>query len=300
MSPTPPAENRPRRAGTGGRWRIYLGRGVLWAAIVVLAINGIVHQAQMWTGSSPAAGEDEQDTVEEENTGFPEEAAGAFAADFAEVYLAEDEETQDGQVDEDETRLAEFVPEDEANSFTLAEDVTGQGARVVQIRAQDEHRGVVTLSTRVNGEPMHLEVPVYADSAEALVVADIPALLPAPEQASLPETEENANDSETAEAMRPVVEGFLAAWAETPEHLDRYTHPDADITPLPEGVFEFASADLTVPRDGGSDALVQAEVTWQPAGGSDTLVQRYELDMVETGGSWYVQDIQGTAPAPSS
>lgn len=307
MSPTPPTEKPSRRPGTGGRWRIYLGRTVLWAALVILAINGIVNQVQTWTGlgsSDPDQGE-QTNTTQEAHTDFPDQAAGAFAADFAEVYLSGPDQETASEQDQDEDgqespALADFVPEDEVNTYTLPEDVTGERVRVVQVQAHDEHRGVVTLSTRINGAPMHLEVPVYADGAAALVVAATPALLPAPEQASLPEAEESASDTEAAEAMEPVVEGFLAAWAETPEHLDRYAHPDADMAPLPAQTLEFSSVDLLVPAEGGSEVLVQAEVTWQPTDANETITQSYELEMVETGGAWYVRDIQGAVPAPSS
>lgn len=304
MSPTATDEiPQPRRArrGTGGRWKVFLGRGVLWTAIALIIVNAIMNQVRPYLPDSAAQAAEDIEPVEE-GTDFPDEAAAAFAASFAEVYLqGPDEEDEDAALG---AVLTDFIPEDEARTFTLPEDVSGDRVRIVQVRATDDHHGLVTLSARVQGEPMHLEVPVYADSAAALVVSGPPALLPAPAQATLPEQSTPEVDSQAAEEIEPLLEGFFAAWAETPEHLDRYVAPDADITPLPEEAFEFAALEaLTVPPGAeGEDRQVQATVTWQLPGGSDvdTLTQRYEVTMTPQAGSWYVTHVQGAATTPSS
>lgn len=289
---------RTGRRGSGGRWRVYLGRGVIWTFIGLVIINAGMNQYRVWTADAAPAPEETQSV--EEGPDFPEDAAAAFAASFAEVYLQpaapDDEEAEEEQG----AVLADFVPEDSLQEFTLPEGFTGTRVRIVDVEATDDQHGLVTLSAQVNGEPMHLQVPIYADGAAALVVAGPPALLPAPAQAVLPEQSAPDTDSQTAEAMEPVVSGFLAAYAETPEHLERYAEPGAHIAALPAGAFEFVSVDALVvpPGQSGESHQVQATVTWQLTEGTevDTLTQRYALTMVESAGAWYVRDIQGAAP----
>ncbi|GAA1451092.1 conjugal transfer protein [Nocardiopsis tropica] len=289
-------EPRTGRRGSGGRWRVYLGRGVIWTFIGLVIVNAGTNQYRVWTADAAPAAQEE--TTADAAPAFPEDAAAAFAASFAEVYLQP--AAPDAEADEQGAVLADFVPEDAAAEFALPEDFTGTRVRIVQVEATDDQHGLVTLSAQVNGEPMHLQVPVYADGAAALVVAGPPALLPAPAQAVLPEQSAPDTDSQTAEDMEPVVSGFLAAYAETPEHLERYAEPGAHIVPLPADVFEFVSVDALVvpPGQTGETHQVQATVTWQLAEGTevDTLTQRYALTMVESAGAWYVRDIQGAAP----
>lgn len=288
---------RTGRRGSGGRWRVYLGRGAIWVFIGLVIVNAAMNQYRVWTADAAPAPEESESV--EEAPAFPADAAAAFAASFAEVYL-QPAATGDEDEEEQGAVLADFVPENALREFTLPEDITGTRVRIVEVEATDDQHGLVTLSAQVNGEPMHLQVPIYADGAAALVVAGPPALLPAPAQAALPEQTAPDTDNQAAEAMEPVVAGFLAAYAETPEHLDRYVEPGAHIVPLP-GVFEFVSVDALVvpPGQAGEPRPVQATVTWQLAEGTevDTLTQRYELTMVESAGAWYVRDIRGAAPA---
>ncbi|GAA1463491.1 conjugal transfer protein (plasmid) [Nocardiopsis exhalans] len=304
MSPTPPTGEAPQprsgRRGTGGRWRVYAGRTALWTVIVIVGANGTVRLAEPWLPSPEPAQAQPQD-AQEEGSNFPEDAAGSFAASFAEVYLqptAEDEGEEVGAT------LADFVPEDSVRQYLLPEAVTGSGVRIVQVQANDDQNALVTVSALVNGEPMHLEVPVHANtSGTALVVSGPPALLPAPAQATLPEPTNQDTDGQARDAMEPVVSGFLAAYAETPEHLSRYVEPGARVAALPTGTFAFISLDdLDVPPGSADEPRsARATVTWQVAEGADTdtLVQRYDLTMVESSGAWYVRDIQGAVPTRS-
>lgn len=312
MSPTAPEtpDTFPRRAlrSAGRRSMVFLGRFVIWAVLLVILASFVITQVRMYTTDHDAQAD--HDNKPQAGDAFPADAAASFAASFAEVYLRPQPDTPDeDEADEDEegavsgAALSDFVPEDEVRAYTLPETVSGERVRIVQVRADDDHHGLVTLSAQINGDPMHLEVPVYADNAAALVVSGPPALLPAPAQAKLPEQAAPEVDAEAAEEMEPVAEGFFAAWAETPEHLRRYTSPDADITPLPEDAFTFGEVtELTAPTGQADERAVQATVTWHlPEGGEvDTLTQRYELTMALVGGEWYVAHVQGAASAPTA
>ncbi|MFY7069058.1 conjugal transfer protein [Nocardiopsis changdeensis] len=297
MSPTPPTETpaRPRRSGTGGRWWIYAGRGIIWAFFLAVIVNAAMNQYRLWTADAAPVAE-QAPAAAEPATAFPEDAAAAFAQGFAQAYFSQGADADEAPA----VTLADYVPEDRLRDFAVPE-MTVDGIRTVQVNATDDHHGIVTLAAQVGGAPMHLDVPIYAADTGALVVSGLPALLPAPEPATLPApAEEQATDEAAAEQMTPVITGFLEAWAETPDHLPRYLSPQAQVDPLPEGAFTFGGlGDLTVPPvdgDGPREAL--ATVTWRPAEETDGgLTQHYRITLEQTAGNWFVVDVQG-APAP--
>lgn len=300
MSPTPPTETpaRQRRSGAGGRWWIYAGRGIIWLFFLAVIANAVMNQVSLWTADAAPAAEGTP-AAEDPGTAFPEDAAAAFAQGFAQAYFSQGADTDEAPA----VTLADYVPEDMLRDFAVPE-MTVQGIRTVQVNATDAHSGIVTLAAQVGGAPMHLDVPIYAADTGALVVSGLPALLPAPETATLPAlAEEQTTDEAAAEQMTPVITGFLEAWAQTPDHLPRYLSPQAQVDPLPEGAFEFGGlGDLTVPPgdgDGPREAL--ATVTWRPAGDAEGgLTQRYRITLEQTAGNWFVLDVQGAAPAAGS
>lgn len=299
MSPTPPTETpaRPRRSGTGGRWWIYAGRGIIWLFFLAVIANAVMHQVSVWTADTGSAEEDTP-AAATEGTAFPEDAAASFAHGFAQVYFSP--ATQADEEEAPAVTLADYVTEDRVREFT-APQLNAEGIRTVEVTAHDDHTGIVTLAAQINGAPMHLDVPIYAEpDTGALVVSGVPALLPAPEPATPPAPAEQDSDEATAEQMQPVVTGFLEAWAETPDHLPRYLAPGAQVEALPAGAFTFGGlGTLTVPPGSEDEAReVRATVTWHPTGDAEgELTQEYRITMEQTAGSWFVVDVQGAAPA---
>mgnify|MGYP001188993155 CR=1 FL=1 len=288
---------RRPRSGSGGRWWIWVGRAVLWAFILVVLFNGI----WMPLRGGTAAPSDPPDSGSEEPA-FPDTAAAAFAARFADAYL----NTADGDGRERADVLAEFVPEGRAAAFTVGGALTGENIEAVAIDVQDDHNAVVTLAADVNGEPMSLDVPVYAADSSSLVVSGTPALLAAPAKAELPDSASDETDSDARDELEPILEGFFEAYAETPDHLTRYLEDGAQITELPEGTLRFAELrDVTVPvraSEGDDVRQATATVVWRRACGDDEgtpadLTQSYRLTVVKDNGNWYVRDIHG---APQS
>lgn len=290
--PDEPAR-RPR-AGSGGRWWVWVGRAILWAFLLVVIANGIWMPIRDGLAQPPQQNEDSTD---DEPT-FPTTAASAFAARFADAYLNAGGDSPDDRAE----ALSEFVPEGEADSFDLSNtSLTGDNVEVIAVDAKDDHNAVVTLSAHINGEPMSLDVPVYAEDATSLVVSGQPALLAAPDKAELPDPSQTDTDSEAREELEPFLTDFFEAYAQTPEHLSRYTEQGANITELPGGSLEFANLDeLTVPAgDDGEVRETTASVVWRLAGSEDepaTLTQNYQVDVVRTDNEWYVRDIQGAPP----
>ncbi|MBB6173427.1 hypothetical protein HNR23_003487 [Nocardiopsis mwathae] len=293
---------RPSRApgvASGGRWWVWAGRAVLWAFIIVVIFNGL------WTPirdsiAEPAA----EPAVENDEPAFPESAAAAFALRFADTYL----NAKKGEGAERAEALAGFVPEGKVSQLNLSgADLTGRDIQVVAVDPQDDNNAVVTLSADVNGDPMRLDVPVYADDdGTSLVVSGRPALLAAPTKAKLPDPTTTENDSAVREELEPRLKRFFEAYAETPEHLPSYLADGAHFSELPEGSLEFAGLEeLLVPAKtaNGQDDVRQATATvkWRLADGDADnpaeLTQSYRLSVVKDGDDWKVLDIQG---APGS
>lgn len=290
---------RRPRAGSGGRWWVWVGRAVLWAFIIVVLFNGVWHPLR--EGIATPSSEDAEPQPEEPE--YPEAAAAAFAARFAEHYL---NAAEDGGEAARAEALAGFVPEGDADSFNVpAGSLSGSEIQVVTVTPEDGANAVVTLSAQVNGAPMSLDVPVYAEDPSSLVVSGPPALLAAPDKAELPQAAGVEPDPQAEEELQPVLTSFFEAYAETPEHLSRYLEDGASVAQLPQGSLEFGQLeDVAVPvrSEVGEDDVRQATATveWRIPGGGDesaSLTQSYRITVVRSDGEWYVRDIRG---APQS
>ncbi|GLU46819.1 conjugal transfer protein [Nocardiopsis ansamitocini] len=294
--PAQRGRSRRPKAGAGGRWWVWVGRAVLWAFILVVLFNGI------WMPFRAGFNQPAQEAPPETATvNFPETAAASFAAQFAAIYLNADPEEPAQRAEE----LAAFVPEGRAATFNLTgATLSATGIEVVGVDALDDNNAVVRLTASVGGEPVSLDVPVYAsDNGSALVVSGRPALLAAPDKAELPAAPTVETDPQAEGELQPRLEGFFDAYAQSPQFLDPFIEPGAPVVPLPTGTVEFGSlGEITVPvaSSGNEDVrVVQATVAWQvPGGGNNAeLTQSYRLTVVKDGESWYVRDIQG---APNS
>lgn len=286
----PPAR-RPR-AGAGGRWWVGVGRAVLWAFMIVVIFNGVWFPLRGGLALPDTAQEPQRDDA----VTYPETAAAAFGLRFAEAYL---------DTDDPEARLsalAAFVPEGEAAALDApADSLTGENLTVVAVDVRDDNHALVVVRADVNGEPMRLDVPVYAED-DALVVSGRPALLAAPAQASLPQGSAYEHDASAEEQLEEVLPGFFEAYAGEPAHLERYVEPGATVAPLPADSLEFGElSDLAVPSQAsnGNDDVrqVAATVRWNLPAPEETqtgqLTQNYLVTVVNSGNEWYVRDIQG-------
>jgi hypothetical protein len=293
-----PRRGRRPRAGSGGRWWVWVGRAVLWAVLIVVLVNGVWAPLRGGLGLAQSSGQDEAPA---EEPAFPETAAAAFATRFAEAYL----NTSGTEGQERADALAAFVPEGRATAFNIDGALTTEDVRVVATDVRDDHNAVVTLTADVNGEPMSLDVPVYAADDTSLVVSGPPALLAAPDRAELPEAASAETDAAAREELTPRLEGFFGAYAEDPDYLSSFIEPGARVSPLPQNTLEFAELDdVTVPAAAAGEGDVRqatATVVWRLAGGDADapadLTQSYQITVVKDGEYWYVRDIQG---APQS
>lgn len=293
-SPREGRARRTRRAGAGGRWWVWAGRALLWAAIVVVVFNGVRAPFVQATRSSHATS-----GTGDASSRFPTTAASAYALQFASVYLNYDQD----RASERASALAAYLPggTDAQLGWNGSGELHLESAEVAGVDARDANHAVVTLSVRVNGTWMRLAVPVYARGG-AMVVAGEPALMPQPPKASLPSAPAQALDGVATQELREQLPGFFQAYAASDgEALTRYLAPGASVGGLSNAV-RFTSLDEVVAPRGGATRRVTATVTWQIPTSAQSkdekalpgeLQQTYQLTVTKQDGRWYVEDIRG-------
>ncbi|RSN48403.1 MULTISPECIES: conjugal transfer protein [Actinomadura] len=284
-----------RWSGSGGRWWVWTGRAVLWALIIVILVNGIRAPFERFTAA------DAPDTAaapksSPERAQFPTSAAGAFALQFANVYLNYDQENAADR----QTQLRTFLPEgaDPQFGWNGTGTLQVQSVQVAGVQARDARNATVTLLARTGDKWLRLAVPVYANESGALVVAARPALLPPPAKAALPQQEAAPRDTPLEGELQPILVTFFQAYARSDTTaLSRFA-AGSPISGLARSVEFLRVAEVVAPQGSAGARTVTASVVWRVAGGE--LEQAYELDMVRKDATWYVKDIRGTTdPDPS-
>lgn len=304
----------PQGPASGGRWLRTVGQVVLWVVVVIIGINGLLRIAGVGTGAAPAAPGQEETAPQ-----VPAVEVSAYALRFADVYLEADPEVDRVQA------LTPFVGEASARSMLAPPGAwEADAVYVAAITSADAHNAVVTLHTTLNGQPVGLDVPVYADET-GMAITGAPALVPVDAAGTRPEPARITHDAEAAEALTPTIEGFFGAYAtradDDTDHLARYVEPGADITPLPAGLVELVTVrDVLVPEaTGDQPRQVQATVVWeilppateeeatdqedteesQQGTGPRQVTQVYTLTMARDGSAWYVRAVAGSPTATS-
>ena len=289
---------RPGRwGGSGGRWWIWVGRAVLWALIVVILVNGIRAPFERFTesgGTQAPTGPSQA-----RGTGFPTSAAGAFALQFANVYLNYDQQNAAAR----EAQLRTFIPDGADGQFGWngLGELRVQSVHVAGVDARDANNGVVTVLARAQDRWLRLAVPVYAKNG-ALVIKARPALLPPPAKATLPQSGLPERDTALERELAPVLGTFFKAYASSDQAtLARFAERGA-IAGLGDSVTFVQVREVNAPRGDAGERTVTATVAWQVPGnaGGAELEQTYELDMVKKGTTWYVRDIRGTTEPGAS
>ncbi len=290
--------------GAGGRWLVWLFRGVAWAVLLLIGYRGVVailsdesHSGQAApAASAPAA------------SGFPVTLADAYALQFGQVYL----NYNPGSAAQRAAELSAFLPSGSDPQLGWNGQGTSQlqSEQVAGTSVQDAHHAVVTLLARVNGQLMQLGVPVYASSA-GVVVSSAPAWLPAPARAALPSAAPASSDSATQAVLTNQLPAFFQAYASGNQvTLGRFLASGTSLTGL-NGAVNFQSiANVSVPP-GGATRHIIATVVWSvparsPAGqvrkdGTPAQLQMsYALTVVKQNGTWYVRDISAATESPGS
>ncbi len=299
---------RPRQGrtwgGAGGRWLVWLFRGVAWAVVLLIGYRGVV---AILSGES-RSGQAAPATSAPAASGFPVTLADAYAMQFGQVYL----NYNPGDAAQRAAHLGAFLPSgsDPQAGWNGQGTSQLQSEQVAATDVQDAHHAVVTLLARVNGQLMQLGVPVYASSA-GLVISGAPAWLPAPARAALPSAAPAGSDSATQAVLTNQLPAFFQAYASGNQvTLGRFLAPGTSLTGL-DGAVDFQSiANISVPP-GGTTRHIMATVVWSvpartPAGeitkgGKPAQLQMsYALTVVKQNGTWYVRDISAATESPGS
>lgn len=284
-----------RWSGSGGRWWVWTGRAVLWALIIVILVNGIRAPFERFTAAD-APETTAAPKSSPERAQFPTSAAGAFALQFANVYLNYNQENAADR----QAQLRTFLPEgaDPQFGWNGTGTLQVQSVQVAGVQARDARNATVTLLARTGDKWLRLAVPVYANDSGALVVAARPALLPPPAKAALPQQEPAPRDTPLEGELQPILVTFFQAYARSDTTaLSRFA-AGSPISGLAGSVEYLRVAEVVAPQGAAGARTVTASVVWRVAGGE--LEQAYELDMVRKDATWYVKDIRGTTdPDPS-
>ncbi len=284
-------------AGAGGRWILWPLRAVLWAALLVIAVRGIMaivadDTSSAASGSSPAPASSQ----------FPVTLAEAYALDFGQAYLNFDPATQAQR----EQALAAFVPPSLATADPdLGWNGSGQARldseHVAGISVQDSRHAVVSLLATVSGQLMELGVPVYAAEG-GMVVTGVPAWLSAPQAITPPSPAAASPDPVAQSELMNQLPAFFQAYAgDGGPSLNRFLAPGVSLTGLGGGVAFDSIAGLVVPH-GGSSRDITVTVVWQVLNqGNPTtakLAMSYRVSVVDLqSGKWYVKGISASTEA---
>jgi Conjugative transposon protein TcpC len=284
--------------GAGGRWGVWAGRAILWAVLIVVAVNGVrAIFVRATKAPGPASTSGQQPTPASR---FPANLAEAFTLQFGQVYLNFDQ----AHASQRAQQLAAFIPSGAGQQFGW--NGTGRmqlgSEQVAGITVQDADNALVKLLVTVNGQLMQFSVPVYTASG-GMVVSGEPALLPPPARVDPPSPPAGgSSDLTTQNEFENFLPSFLQAYAASDTAtLGRYITPGYSITGL-GGVVSYNSIQsLTVPQ-GGSKRDITVTVRWQlPSQGGTapaTLDVTYEMTWINQSGTWSVETITGSTQQP--
>jgi hypothetical protein len=301
---------RPQRMagrGAGGRWLVWVLRGVAWVVLLLIGYRGIV---AIVTGYQ-APGED-KGASSQSVSGFPVALAAGFGLEFGQVYLDFSPATAAQRADE----LAPFLPAG-ANpqlGWNGNGSETVQSAQVAGVDVQNAHSAVVKVLALANGRIIEIGIPVYyADGG--IVVSGQPAFLPPPPGLALPPAAKVRADQSAQLELKAQLPGFFRAFAGSDTAgLDQFAAPGVTLSGL-NGEVGFGSIiGVTVPASAGAVKHITVTVAWLPAstpsagpssssaGGRAQIDMTYAMTVVQRAGRWYVSSIAASTalPGPST
>jgi hypothetical protein len=272
-------------------------RIVLWAALLVVVYRGVTAIALNETPASNNAAS----TTGTATTQFPTTLAEAFVMQFGNVYFNFSPATAAQRQQE----LGQFLLPSELGRQSQEFGFNGQATTVLQsediagIDVRNQQSAVVTLLATVNNRLMEFGVPVFSASG-GIVISGLPALLPAPPLAGLPQSRQAPEDIQAENQLRQQLPQFFKAYASgNGAALARYLAPRAPVSGLGGEVTFGSIASLYVPTTGGTRD-VTVTVNWLlPGQQGASFATTYAMSVVDQqGGKWYVEDIQAsTQPA---
>jgi hypothetical protein len=272
-----------------------LGRGVLWALVVILLLRGVAGVVAQDAGA-PAS---QPSARPAPAAAWPDDAARSFAADFARAYLSWSPEHPERY----EKALAPFVSAGVAGTIqpTFGDEAPRQvvqATSVARIAVLDKSHALVTVAAAVATPEVttrYLTVPVARDSAGGLAVDDLPSLAAPPARAQLTEPETEQLSAADQQQIGDVLEHFLDAYlAGRSGDLAYFAPPGVRIDALAGG-YELAgmSSLVAVGPVTGNTRTVLVTVRAREVGSRVEYPLRYRVRLVMRD-RWYVAAINAS------
>ncbi len=288
--------------GAGGRWLIWVLRGVLWLVLLLIGYRGVVAIVTDSSASPSPAGP----VVSSSSDGYPVSLASAFALEFGQVYLNFSPATAAQRAAE----LAPFLPAgaDPQLGWNGSGSQTAQSVQVAGVDVRNAQSAVVNLLALTNGRLVEIGVPVYY-SGGGLVVSGQPALLPPPGSVVPPAAAKVATDPSATQALNAVLPAFFRAFASGDSaKLSVFAAPKTTLTGLGGEVAFGKITSIVVPAGSSAVRAITVSVSWLPAstpsagppsagGGRAQLEMTYAMTVEQRAGKWYVRSIGPSAVA---
>jgi hypothetical protein len=264
-------------------------RALLWLAVAIVLARGLV--GILATQSRPVSAR-----VADPARVWPDEAARAFAIEFATAYLTVDSETGGEQ----RAALGEFAAPELLDALMPALDAEPARQEVVSATVAgtvrlDGDRALITVAARARGarsRTVRLTLPVARDAHGGLVVHDLPSLAPVPRRAQAGPTEGAAILGAERAAIGDVLTRFLRAYLDGDSAGLAYLVPAGTRIAATSGGFALLHVGSLSALEGGTGArrlvLATVHVRERPSGATYAL--RYRVELVRRD-RWYVAAI---------
>src|SRR3954471_9728293 len=281
--------NRSVRAARAPRELVSrLGRSVLWLVVAVVLLRGLT--APLATRQTSVAAR-----AASTAPAWPDDAARAFAAEFAIAYLDQPSADTAGLT---ASGPADFVVPELADQLTVQPDPKGRPLAVRSVIPQDTTRldsrhALITVAADTPARTLRLTVPLARDSRGGLVVYDLPSLAAGPERATdAPPAGDPLTDSDERSAITDVLTRFLRAYLAGDRAGLSYLVPAGTRVNAVAGGFELLdvrSLTRVGPASGGvRRVLVTVDATDRVS--RAVMALRYRARLVKRD-RWYVAEL---------
>jgi hypothetical protein len=273
---------------TARDWGRRLGRVALWIAVAIVGVRGL--SSTFAAKPSPAA------VPVKAPPAWPDQRAGAFAAQFAAAWLAV---TPD--VAAYRASLEPYADDSALEALPVADPkakpVTVSSVTVASLKGQSEHSARVTVAADTSAGRVWVAARVDRDPAGHLVIVGAPALVAGPQRAQADPPDGEPLAGSLAEAQELAGRYVTAYVTGHPEALT-YLVPPGDAPPvaLTAGFAADGEPEITALGDVPDapkrlDLLARVTVT-DHAKARRTLTYRLGLQRTDR---WYVDTIEGGA-----
>jgi hypothetical protein len=262
---------------------------LLWLLVLVLLLRGLA--GVLSPREVPAA----SPVPKAASPVWPDDAARAFAADFARAYLSFTPSDPEASA----KAIQAFVSPELASSISpqTAEHAKAQSVSsvsVARITRLDDEQALVTVAAAVNGSTRYLTVPVARDAHGGLVVSELPSFTAPPARATVAAAATEAVPAAERAAIEDVTSRYLRAYVGGDAGVLKYLAPAGTQVAALAQKLELVDVDslaLAAPPQGG-ERLVLASARVRDPATETTFELLYRLRLVNgDGDQWLVASV---------